>query len=185
MRYRSAVWSLKHSPTDGGCPPLAPRRVMLGEADGDPLGLMRANVESTPQSLVTPEGYALVWDGRLDNREELSLELAHAPSAGASDGDLVMAFCRRQGLRRTLPRLIGDWALSFWDAHTRRLSLARDYAGVRPLYYHVGPQGCWWSLDLEALLSAVGRPRPLDRPYVAGLFFLGPDPSATPYEGIE
>jgi len=139
--------------------------------------------------IASPDGHCLFWDGRLDNRTELranlGVDLDERGDTASSDGALVMALCRRDGLARTLPRLIGDWALAFWDPHSRQWSLARDFAGVRPLYYTRTPDGYRWSFTLDALLSASRHPRPLDRRYLAGLFFLGPDPAATPYEGIE
>jgi asparagine synthase (glutamine-hydrolysing) len=132
----------------------------------------------------SPEGHLLVWDGRLDNRAELRTDAKGQSTAKLADGELVMALCRQHGLARTLPRLIGDWALWFWDAERRQLFLARDFAGVRPLYYHVHREGVWWSGSIEALLSFINRPLPLDRRYVTGMFFLGPDPAGTPYDGI-
>jgi asparagine synthase (glutamine-hydrolysing) len=138
------------------------------------------------QPISSPEGHVLGWDGRLDNRAELRGDITGPGVAAMTDGEFVMALCRQHGLARTLPRLIGDWALWFWDAHTQQLCLARDFAGVRPLYYRVRDDGgVCWSSSLDALLSHVDEPSPLDRRYLAGMFFLGPDPAGTPYEGIE
>lgn len=136
------------------------------------------------QQLTSLEGHRLDWDGRLDNRADLRTGLENQSSVDMSDGELVLQLCRQDGVSRTLPRLIGDWALAFCGAHSKRLVLARDFAGVRPLYYHLTSNECRWSANLKELLSVINGPLSLDRRYLAGLFFLGPDPAGTPYEGV-
>jgi asparagine synthase (glutamine-hydrolysing) len=126
----------------------------------------------------------LGWDGRLDNRADLRSEVDGQSIARMSDAEVVMTLCRQHGLSRTLPRLIGDWALWFWDAHERLLCLARDFAGVRPLYYRVSDGSVSWSANIDALLSHAGESSSLDYRYLAGMFFLGPDPAGSPYEDI-
>jgi asparagine synthase (glutamine-hydrolysing) len=140
--------------------------------------------ERSTRPIRSPEGHLLVWDGRLDNRPDLRTAVRSQGTASLTDAELVMALCRQDGVSRTLPRLIGDWALWFWNAHNRQLCLARDYAGVRPLHYHLDRDGAVWSPSLDALLEHIKGAWPLDRGYLAGMFFLGPDPAGTPYEGI-
>jgi asparagine synthase (glutamine-hydrolysing) len=81
----------------------------------------------------------LVFDGRLDNRDELIAGLACAP--GLADPALVLAAYRRWG---TLAAawLLGDFAFAIWDARERRLFCARDVMGQRPLFY-AQARGCF------------------------------------------
>jgi asparagine synthase (glutamine-hydrolysing) len=184
MRDESAVWVIEYHEFDGARRQASPQQLIITESDRGSSRRVRSLGDGTRLPVVSPEGHVLSWHGRLDNRTELRTNLGDHGCTSMSDGALVLALCRRDGLSRTLPRLIGDWALWFWEPHARRLSLARDYAGVCPIYYHLTPQGCLWSASLEALLSVVNGPWPLDRRYLAGLFFLGPDPALTPYDGI-
>lgn len=83
---------------------------------------------------------SLVADVRLDNRPELAeaLGLAAGEAGAMADSAIVLAAWERWGAG-TLERLCGDYALAVWDAAERRLHLARDPLGYRPLFYHAAP----------------------------------------------
>ncbi len=83
--------------------------------------------------------FALVADVRLDNRQELASELGIDPAAARKMADsafLLAAWERWQD--SCYDRLLGDYAFALWDAGERRLVLARDPMGTRPLHYHLG-----------------------------------------------
>lgn len=81
--------------------------------------------------------YHLVGDVRLDNRPELAEALGLGERQGRmADADIVLAAWERWDAG-ALDRLCGDFAIALWDAATRRLHLARDLIGFRPLFYHV------------------------------------------------
>jgi len=88
------------------------------------------------QPHVTASGAVLTWDGRLDNREELIGLLADKTSASSGDLDIVAAAYERWGTD-SFAKLVGDWAISIWDAEDRSLILAKDSIGTRHLYYSV------------------------------------------------
>lgn len=78
----------------------------------------------------------LVADVRLDNRDELAaaLDISAAKAPSLSDADLVLrAWVRWE--EGALEHLYGDWALAVWDGAARRLVLARDGLGGRPLHH--------------------------------------------------
>jgi asparagine synthase (glutamine-hydrolysing) len=83
-----------------------------------------------------------------------------------------------------LTKLIGDWALSIWDPSRKELILARDYAGVRHLFYHPRSNGVIWSSCL-APLAVVGAPLSLCEEYFVGYLALWPDADLTPYAQIQ
>ena len=60
-----------------------------------------------------------------------------------------------------LDRLRGMFAYAIWDARVRRLFLARDRFGKKPLYYAVLPQGLYFASELKCLRAA-GVPAELD-----------------------
>jgi asparagine synthase (glutamine-hydrolysing) len=81
----------------------------------------------------------LVADLRLDNRDELVVQLG-LPSQEAQhlcDAAILLESLDRWG-ERAVERLLGDFAFALWDAKARRLLLARDFLGQRPLFYHAG-----------------------------------------------
>jgi len=81
--------------------------------------------------------YDLVADLRLDNREELAelLQLPKERVARCSDAALLLAAFERWG-EYCVEKLVGVYAFAIWDNENRRLILARDPLGQRPLYFY-------------------------------------------------
>ena len=106
------------------------------------VGFAYQHLRITPESvgerqpLVAPSGAVIVFDGRLDNREELisRLEEGQSPAKTSSDAALVLAAYDRFG-ERFPEYLNGDFALAVFDPRKQQLLLARDAIGVRPLHY--------------------------------------------------
>jgi asparagine synthase (glutamine-hydrolysing) len=80
----------------------------------------------------TPDGNAIVFDGRLDNRDDLRRALPHA--SPASDAALALAAYAKWSEEAPV-HLLGDFAFAVWDARRRRLVCARDVLGQRPLFH--------------------------------------------------
>jgi len=57
--------------------------------------------------------------------------------------------------------LDGMFAFALWDTSLRRLLLARDRMGEKPLYYHAGPDTFVFGSELRALLECPDVPRVL------------------------
>ena len=124
----------------------------------------------------------LHWDGRLDNRSELLLRLSDSLARESSNSAIARAAYERWGTDG-FAHLIGDWSLVIRDHATRTTILASDFAGVRPLYYHVRDGRVHWSNRLRSLIEETGITE-LDEQYIAGFLTFGGCPNRTPYEGI-
>ena len=157
-----------------------------------PVGLACQNFWVTPESekeiqpAVHPSGPVLVFDGRLDNREEIlaSLKGSHEVSAASSDAALILAAYLTVGER--LPEwLVGDFALALFDPKEPRLLLARDALGVRPLYYCRTQDTFLFASEIKAILA---HPDVTTRPNddLLADFLLGSlqDPNITFFDGI-
>jgi asparagine synthase (glutamine-hydrolysing) len=124
----------------------------------------------------------LSWDGRLDNRDDLLMRLRDSLRGDTSNAALARAAYERWGTSG-LVHLIGDWSVVIRDRANAAIILASDFAGVRPLYYHVQRGRVLWSSRLHSLVEAteIGE---LDEQYVAGFLMFGGCPNHTPYRGI-
>jgi asparagine synthase (glutamine-hydrolysing) len=140
------------------------------------------------QPLIGGDGrFALVADVRLDNRAELADALRVSPgrAAALADSSLLLLALERWGAEAA-PRLLGDFAFAFYDAHERRLLLARDPLGQRPLFWHRG-EGFVAFASMPSGLHALDRvaKRPDETNlirYLAGLPRTGPESF---HEGVQ
>jgi len=75
------------------------------------------------------------------------------------------------------------FAFASWDMQARRLLLARDRLGIKPLYYRLLPEGIAFASDLKALML-LGTPE-IDPSAVRDFLFHGYVPAPkTIYRGI-
>jgi len=74
--------------------------------------------------------------------------------------------------------LRGMFAIALWDERRKRLVLARDRVGIKPLSYWVTPDGIAFCSELRSLLTLPRFPRRLDQRAIAAFLSLGyvPDP---------
>jgi asparagine synthase (glutamine-hydrolysing) len=81
--------------------------------------------------------YVITYNGEIYNFPELRQQLEEHGHAfrGHSDTEVLLAAIARWGVAEVLPRLNGMFAFALWDRERRRLTLARDRAGKKPLYY--------------------------------------------------
>ncbi len=136
------------------------------------------------QPVHSRRGNRVLWDGRLDNRDELLLAMDRSSIELPTDAELAAAAFDYWGTD-CFPRLIGDWAMTVWDRKRRRLILARDYIGIRKLYYLRTPKSLFWSTNLTTLVLRSGEEFTLCDEYFAGYFVSHPEPQLTPYAEIQ
>lgn len=106
--------------------------------------------KSEIQPLLHPSGIVLVWDGRLDNREELAGRVGL--STAASDPDIVLS-TYLHSRERTFQELDGDFAVVIFDQHQHSLFLARDVMGARTLYFAHSGDTLVFASEIKALLA--------------------------------
>ncbi len=107
------------------------------------------------------EGISIVYNGEVYNFMDLrrELEAAGVRFRTHSDTEVVLHAYRRWGTD-CFSRFNGMFALGIWDARRRRLLLARDRVGKKPLFFRrLAGGGCVFASTLSALRlhPAVGR----------------------------
>ena len=160
---------------------------------GDPpagLGHRRlAILDPTPagaQPMSFAERWWITYNGELYNFRELRAELEAAGERFASDCDteVLLRLFALEG-PAMLTRLNGIFAFAVWDDRDKRLFLARDRLGVKPLYVTRADGVFGFSSELRSLLPLVGGAS-LDETALADYLTLlwVPDPR-TAFRGIE
>src|SRR5688572_11546514 len=97
-------------------------------------------------------------DAHITNAGPLRTELEDLGHRFEETGDdeLILRAYEQWG-RGAFARLRGPFACAIWDANERRLVLARDHVGVRPLYLALLPdQGVAFASEIRALLREPG-----------------------------
>lgn len=116
------------------------------------------------QPMRGPSGELLVLNGEIYNHLELrpALERAGVRFSGTSDTETLLHLLLREG-PAALDRLVGMFALAFWDPRRASLLLARDRLGKKPLYLVDLPGGgLAFASEVRALFAAGVAPRVLD-----------------------
>jgi asparagine synthase (glutamine-hydrolysing) len=107
------------------------------------------------QPMLSADGrFVLNYNGEIYNHRELRAELdGNGPRnwRGDSDTETLVECIAEWGLERALRACVGMFALALWDRAERRLSLARDRFGEKPLYYGWAGTDLVFASELKAL----------------------------------
>jgi len=125
---------------------------------------------------------AIVYNGEIYNYRELRTELerVHRVTFRTSSDTEVLVEGYRVWGKELLGRLRGMFAFAMYDARTHSVLLARDHAGVKPLYYSTEYGGLVFASELKgvvAMLRAEGCSLDIDRDAVKSYPVLGYIPS--------
>lgn len=116
------------------------------------------------QPMSTPDGrYHIAYNGELYNYLELraELEAEGVLFTSRSDTEVLLAAVSRWG-PYALERFVGMFAFALLDVEARKLLLARDPFGIKPLYYTRWRGGVAFASELPALLDLPGVERTID-----------------------
>jgi asparagine synthase (glutamine-hydrolysing) len=113
------------------------------------------------QPMAYQNRFWIVFNGEIYNYLELraELEASGCQFHSRTDTEVILAAYGRWGLA-CLPRFNGMWALALYDAVDRKLVLARDRFGVKPLYYWTTPECLAFASEIKAFACLPGwRPQ--------------------------
>ncbi|MCL6621915.1 MAG: asparagine synthase (glutamine-hydrolyzing) [Syntrophobacterales bacterium] len=141
-------------------PPAGPWDLFLGHRRLAVLDLS----EAAAQPMAAQGRYWISFNGEIYNYQELRRQLAAEGvtfrTANSDTEVLLWAFVRWG--EECLRHLRGMFAFAILDLKARRLFLARDRLGKKPLYYYASPAGFQFASELKALLADPEVPRELD-----------------------
>ena len=143
-------------------------------------GLVHGLIVTTPESATERQpvvdagaGLAITFDGRLDNRAELSrlLDVRVVDAGAIGDAELILRAYRVFG-DAVVDHLLGDFAFAIWETPRRRLFCARDAMGIKPFCYRVDRHSIAWASDIGVLAAAAG-PMPAPNEGMVGEYLAG------------
>jgi asparagine synthase (glutamine-hydrolysing) len=144
--------------------------VWVDEAEGLALGHRRLAIldltAAGHQPMVSADGrFVLVFNGEIYNHAALRKLLpAMSPHwRGSSDTETILECFSSWGLERTLVACHGMFALALWDRTEKKLTIARDRMGEKPLYYGWQEGSFLFGSELKALKSHPSFRNEVDR----------------------
>ena len=133
------------------------------------------------------ERYTLVYNGELYNTEALRAALIKQGHIfeGHSDTEVVLHAYAEYG-QSCLDQMNGIFAFAVWEEKRKRLFLARDRIGVKPLFYMQHSNGLLFASEMKTILQYPTVKARLDREGIAQLLLLGPGrlPGCGVFQGI-
>ena len=133
------------------------------------------------------ERYVLVYNGELYNTEELRQELTRLGHVFQSHSDTeVVLHSYAQWGGECVHKFNGIFAFAVWEEKGRRLFLARDRIGVKPLFYKLHENGLLFASEIKTILAYPTVKPELDREGAAQILMLGPGrmPGSGVFRGI-
>ncbi len=134
------------------------------------------------------ENYTIVYNGELYNTDEVRAALLAVGHSflGHSDTEVLLHAYAEYG-EDCLHRLNGIFAFAVWEHKRRRLFLARDRMGVKPLFYKHHNGGLLFGSEIKAILAYPGVKAEIDTQGVGEILLLGPGrtPGCGVFRGIE
>jgi asparagine synthase (glutamine-hydrolysing) len=108
--------------------------------------------------------FVLIFNGEIYNFLELksALEQQGHTFRSHSDTEVMLGTFMQQSVERALSGFVGMFAFALWDRQERRLHLARDRAGEKPLYYGWNNGVFLFGSELKALRAYPGWRGELD-----------------------
>jgi asparagine synthase (glutamine-hydrolysing) len=141
------------------------------------LAIIDLSEEGTQPMWDVARELAIVFNGEIYNYAELraSLERGGARFHSHSDTEVLLALYRRDGARMT-EMLRGMFAFALWDTRSRRLFVARDPYGIKPLYLADDGSTIRIASEVKALLAGGQISSAIDPAGAAGFFLTGSVP---------
>ena len=150
--------------------------VSLGHRRLSIIDLSEAALQPMPSET---ESVWTIYNGEIYNYAELRSELITAGHRFRSrcDTEVLVHGYEEWGEEKLLARLRGMFAFAIYDRTRKRLILARDRLGIKPLYYaHCGGRRIAFASEVRAIREA-GIAGVIDRIALAGFLLLGSVPA--------
>lgn len=126
------------------------------------LSIIDLSAEGNQPFFSNDKRYVIIYNGELYNYRELKLELQRASHGSTdkpyffkteTDTEVVLAAFIRYGTK-SLQLFNGMYAFAIYDTVEKKLTIARDRIGVKPLYYYYGNEGFLFSSEVRPIIQS-------------------------------
>ena len=142
-----------------------------------------------PMSLIWgQEIYTIVYNGELYNTCEIRDELKKRGHDFISHSDTeVILHAYSEYQEKALERFNGIFSMAIWESNRKRLFLARDRMGVKPLFYTLQGEGLLFASEMKTLLAYPSIKPQIDATGISEILLLGPGrtPGCGVFKGIQ
>jgi asparagine synthase (glutamine-hydrolysing) len=106
------------------------------------------------QPMESSSGNSIIsYNGEVYNYKELHEEHLKIPLKSGTDTEVILEVIESLGIETALKTFNGMWAFAWYNQLESKLYLARDRAGVKPLYYYNDGKNLFFSSEIKAVLS--------------------------------
>lgn len=99
--------------------------------------------------------FVIVFNGEIYNYLDIRNDLINlgAKFKGHSDTEVILAAFEHWGVEKSLKKFNGMFAFALWDKKDKKLTLARDPIGEKPLYYGFQAGNFYFGSELKAICA--------------------------------
>ena len=125
------------------------------------LSIIDLDKRSNQPFICSDKKVILSFNGEIYNFQELKSQLKQYHFITNSDTEVVVAAYKKWGIH-FLTKLDGMFAMALWDLEHKKLFLARDPMGIKPLYYYQNNNSVAFSSEIRSLFECDLVPRKLN-----------------------
>jgi asparagine synthase (glutamine-hydrolysing) len=106
------------------------------------------------QPFISESGrYVLMLNGEIYNYKNIHTQFNLGELKSGSDAEVVLKLIENISFEKAIHELNGMFAISCWDTQERKLFLARDFAGIKPLFYSNTSNGIVFGSQFNQILK--------------------------------
>jgi asparagine synthase (glutamine-hydrolysing) len=99
--------------------------------------------------------YVMIYNGEVYNYKEIRNErLGNYAFKSSGDTEVILECYARYG-SESFQWLNGIFALAIWDLEEKKIILARDHLGIKPLYFYLDDQSFIFGSEIKAIKKAI------------------------------
>ncbi|MBT8394118.1 MAG: asparagine synthase (glutamine-hydrolyzing), partial [Bacteroidia bacterium] len=136
------------------------------------LAILDVSDSGNQPKLSPSKRYAVVFNGEIYNFKQLQKEYQLQNLQSSADTEVLIHLLDKLGIEKTIHLLNGMYAIAIVDRHDKTVTLVRDFAGIKPLYYGISDEGIVFASQFDQIFKHPWHDRTLElRPEIMKEYF--------------